>query len=156
MDKLKAKIYLAGNISTEPKTFCWKNDLSSMLINEFEELFDFKIFNPAITEYDKQFLSNTLNQKKKMKQNFFRARRYQLIKQCNLMVVNLILFDPERPMVGTIQELVWAHDLFYIPVIAIVENDQNVYCKHPWINECLSAKVKDVNSCKELIFNYFL
>ena len=72
------------------------------------------------------------------------------------MVVNLVLFDLERPMIGTIQELVWAHDQFYIPIVGIVGDDDNVYCKHPWIDECLSAKVEDIIACKELIYNYFL
>ena len=92
----------------------------------------------------------------KKSQKILRAKDYQLVRMCSAVVVNLGHSNPEKPMVGTIQELVWAHDIFYTPVIAITNGESNIYTTHPWIDECCSAKVETVTEAVNMFKTFFL
>jgi hypothetical protein len=59
-------------------------------------------------------------------------------------------------MIGTVQELTWAADIFYIPVIALTEGAENVYTHHPWIDECVSAWTISVEDAANLVKEFFL
>jgi hypothetical protein len=165
--KKKSYIYLAGNISRDNQTYLWREDFTNQMgreiINEDVVVVDpcANNFNQGIREFGAsgvEFVQEAV----KRSQKILRAKDYQLIKMCNLMVVNLHLVDPEKPMIGTIQELTWAADIFYIPVIGIIgkleeRNDlAKVYVKHPWVDECCSAKVETVEEAVKLVKDFFL
>lgn len=156
----KLNIYLAGNITSDTRTFEWRQQFIE-LFNLDPKNVNFNIINPASTEFDKQLLKGTytedaytsLKAKASYSQNIFRAKDYQLIKKTDIVVVNLDIIDYNRPLIGTIQELVWCKDVFYIPTIGIM--GENVYCKHPWIKECLSAEVNNIEESIKLVFDFF-
>ena len=156
------RIYLAGNITKDIRTFQWREDFTDLIFKKFNKN-KVKIINPASTEFDKKLSSghykttrHSLKQKNIKTQNIFRAKDFQLIKHSNIIVVNLDIIDMERPIVGTIMELAWCRDIFYVPTIGIVGNSKNIYCNHPWINECLSAKVKTTEDAVEFISQYLI
>lgn len=156
------KIYLAGNITKDIRTFQWRKDFTELIYDEFYRD-DIEIINPANTEFDKRLMNGhykttkqSLKQKNIKSQNIFRAKDYQLIKNSDIVVVNLDIIDMERPLVGTIQELAWCKDIFYIPTIGIVGDSKNIYCNHTWINECLSARVKTVEDAIVFISEYLI
>lgn len=159
---MKPTIYLAGNITKDIRTFEWRNKFTELIRAEYTKD-QIALINPAMTEFDKKLragyyktTAQSLKQKNIKTQNIFRAKDFQLIKNSNIVVVNLDIIDMERPIVGTIMELAWCKDIFYVPTIGIVGDESNIYCKHPWINECLSAKVKDEEEAVKFIKEYLI
>ena len=160
MEKEKKRnfIYLAGNISEDIRTYEWREKFTSY----FKEEPKVVIVNPCATEFNQTMKDSSKDGIEftklavKRSQKLLRAKDYQLVKMCNCIVVNLALANPEKPMVGTVQELTWARDIFYIPVIGITEGVTNIYTLHPWIDECCSAKVETLEEAVELVKNFFL
>jgi nucleoside 2-deoxyribosyltransferase len=159
---MKSRIYLAGNITKDVRTYSWREDFTELMYDFFDED-RIRIINPANTEFDKKLATGyykttkqSLKQKNIKTQNIFRAKDYQLIKKSDIVVVNLDIVDLERPLVGTIMELAWCRDIFYMPVIGIIGDGKNIYCNHPWITECLSARVETIESAVEFISDYLI
>ena len=159
-NKKRHHIYLAGNISHDPRTYQWREDFTDQMKDVSKEVV---IINPCSNRYNQTM--NKANHKDgiefakeavKKSQHILRAKDYQLIKICSLIVVNLELFSPEKPMIGTVQELTWAKDIFYVPVIAITGRAEHIYTLHPWIDECCSAKVDTVEDAVEMVKDFFL
>ncbi len=160
MEKAKKRhyIYLAGNISEDTRTFEWRERFIELLANEPRVV----MMNPCENEFDQGMKAveegglNFVKEIAKRSQKILRAKDYQLIKISSIVIANLELYSPERPMVGTIQELTWAHDVFYVPVLAICGKEDNVYNTHPWVDECCSAKVETVEEAAILVKEFFL
>ena len=165
--KKKSYIYLAGNISRDDQTYLWRENFTNMMRQEIRQG-DVKIVDPCANKFNQGMRKHGENglefvkEAVKRSQQLLRAKDYQLIKMCNVMVVNLYLVSPEKPLIGTVQELVWAHDDFYMPVIGIIGKPEErselaeVYCTHPWIDECCKAKVETVEGAVQLVKDFFL
>lgn len=172
-------IYLAGNISEDPKTFEWREEFTSKLINSMEPITLSSVTKPSdrlsTLKYNKLHIVNPCSNKFENKikdstesgleftkiitnasQKILRSRDYKLIKDCDLLVVHLGYNSKEKPMIGTVQELTWAHDVFYIPVIAITGGEDNIYTRHPWIDECCSAKVETIDDAVNFMLDFFI
>ncbi len=160
MEKKKKRhfVYLAGNISNDPRTYEWREKFESAMEDEPKVI----VVNPCANKFNQAMRNATADglafakEAKKRSQKILRAKDYQLVKMCSAIVVNLALSSPEKPLVGTIQELTWARDVFYVPVIAITEGVDNIYTSHPWIDECCSAKVGTVEEAADMIKIFFL
>jgi hypothetical protein len=143
--KKRQYVYLAGNISGDNRTYD-----NVVVINPCANKFNQSMKN--VTEDGLAFVREAV----KRSQKILRAKDYQLVKICSAIVVNLELHDVNRPMIGTVQELAWAHDVFYVPVIAITGKEDNIYTTHMWMDECCSAKVETVEEAAEMIKTFFL
>ena len=157
-DRKRHYIYLAGNISEDQRTYEWREEFTELLSDEPLIIIVnpcANAFNQAMRNGPKDGLKFT-QEAKKRSQKILRAKDYQLIKMCSVVVANLWLDTPKKPMVGTIQELVWCHDIFYIPVIGICNDVKNIYTQHPWIDECCSAKVNTVKEAVQMVKDFFL
>lgn len=156
--KKKHYIYLAGNIIEDIRTYEWREKFTKLM----EDIQNVVIVNPCANKFN-QAMKNVgkdglefTTEAKKRSQKILRAKDYQLIKMCSIIVVNLGIVHSEKPMIGSIQELTWARDIFYIPVIGITNGENNIYTQHPWIDECISAKVETVEEAVEMIKTFFL
>lgn len=161
-NKKKHYVYLAGNISSNIETYNWRQEFSNLVEDEPRIV----VVNPCLNEFDKNVGGTKINQIQLLKrtskhtQKILRAKDYKMISICNIFVVNLSLYNRERPMIGTLQELVWAHDIYYMPILGITGTnyEDNPYINHPWVDECLSAKVgtvaEAVNIIKDLFVEY--
>ena len=160
IDKAKKRhdIYLAGNISEDPRTYAWRKDFIKLLADKPGVV----MLDPCENDFDQDMKTagkgglEFIKEAVKRSQKILRAKDYQLIKISSIVVANLELYSTERPMVGTIQELTWAHDVFYVPVLAICGKEENAYNTHPWIDECCSAKVETIEEAAKLIKTFFL
>lgn len=156
--KKRNYVYLAGNISEDIRTYEWREKFTQLMEDEPRVV----IVNPCANKFNqgmKNVGSNGLEftkEARKRSQKILRAKDYQLVKMCNVIVVHLGLVHPEKPMVGTIQELTWARDVFYTPVIAITGGEETIYTTHPWLDECCSAKVETVEEAVEMVKTFFL
>ncbi len=154
-------IYLAGAISQNPETYEWRENFE--FIMREESLYKKVVvvnpcrnaFNQSMNGFDgdgEEFIKEA----KLRSQQILRAKDRQLIRICNLIVVDIALYEPEKPLIGTLMELTWAHDVFYMPIIAITRGVKNAYTTHPWIDECCSAKVETVEEAADMIKTFFL
>jgi nucleoside 2-deoxyribosyltransferase len=91
----------------------------------------------------------------KASQNILKPKDYQMVKICSVIVMNLAIWTPEKPMVGSIFEFGWADQLM-IPVICIVGDESSPYAQHPWIKYSAAAYVETVEDSVELIAEYFI
>ncbi len=154
-------VYLAGNISQNIDTYLWRENIERLL--KKERLYrKVVVVNPCANEFNQGMKSATktglefIKEAKKRSQHLLRAKDYQLIRMCNLMVVDLVTGSDEKPLIGTLHELCWAKDVFKIPVISITHNEVTPYTTHPWIDECCSAKVETVEEAADMIKTFFL
>jgi len=156
--KKRHYIYLAGNISEDIRTYQWREKFEK----EFEDELHVVVINPCANKFNQGMINSSKDglaftkEAAKRSQKILRAKDYQLVKICSVVVAHLGYFSPKKPMVGTIQELTWARDIFYVPVIGITNNEDNIYTNHPWIDECCSAKVNAVEEAVEIIKTFFL
>lgn len=158
--KKRNYVYLAGNISSDPETYNWRQEFSEQVMDEPRIV----VVNPCLNEFDKHASDNKISQMQLLKrtakqtQKILRAKDYKMIGICNIFVVNLSLYNKERPMIGTLQELVWAHDIYYMPIIGIIGKDgaNNPYVQHMWVSECCSAQVETVKEAVDMIKNLFV
>lgn len=157
-EKKRHYIYLAGNISEDIRTYEWREEFDAL----FKDNPRVVVINPCANKFNQGMISSSKDglsftkEASKRSQKILRAKDYQLVKICSVIVAHLGYFSPEKPMIGTIQELTWAHDLFYVPVISITNNEDNIYTNHPWIDECCSAKVSTVEDAANMIKTFFL
>ena len=160
MDNPKKRhyIYLAGNISEDNRTYEWREDFEKLM----KDVPNVVVVNPCANKFNQGMKNATKSglaftkEAKKRSQKILRAKDYQLVKMCSVIVVNLELVGIEKPLIGTVQELTWASDIFYLPVIAITGGVDNIYTHHQWIDECCSAKVDTVEESVEMIKTFFL
>jgi hypothetical protein len=158
-DKKRHHIYLAGNISEDKRTYEWREKFIKLMENDARII----IVNPCANAFNRDIIKTPVKdgleftkEAIKRSQKLLRAKDYQLIKMCSVVVVNLALVNPIKPPIGTVQELCWAHDIFYLPIIAICGGIENIYTTHPWIDECCSAKVETVEEAVEMVKTFFL
>jgi hypothetical protein len=154
-------LYLAGNISDDPRTYQWREDFARMMKPEIMEG-RLKILDPTQNKFNQKLQHCGKEGKDFIKeaairsQRLLRAKDYNMIKIASLMVVNLGLVSPEKPLIGTVQELTWCSDVFYLPCIGISLGKDNAYTRHPWIRECISAWVISVEDAVDIIREFFL
>lgn len=156
--KKRNYIYLAGQINSNPRTYEWRDRFTELVKDEPSIV----IVNPCANKFNQSMRElkgdgiRFAKEAMKRSQRILRAKDYQMVKMCNVIVVHLCFSTPEKPMVGTIQELTWARDIFNIPVIGITEDEESIYTTHSWIDECISAKVSTVDEAAQMIKTFFL
>jgi hypothetical protein len=156
--KKRNYVYLAGQINSNPRTYEWREEFTELVKNESQIV----VVNPCANRFNQGMRTVKgdgiifAKEAVKRSQKILRSKDYQMIKMSSLMVVHLCYSTPEKPMVGTLQELTWARDIFNIPTIGVTEGEESIYTTHPWILECLSAKVETVEEAADMIKTFFL
>lgn len=158
IDKKNHYIYLAGGISNNPATYEWREKFRELAGEKCPHMI---ILDPTLNNFNQKMRKNKnagvgfVKDAVRKSQKLLRAKDYQLIRISSIMVVNLEIVDENKPLIGTVMELAWARDIFYIPVIAIVGKNPNIYGIHPWIDECCSAKVESVDDAVKILDEFF-
>jgi hypothetical protein len=156
--KKRHYIYLAGNISENNRTYEWREEFTEYMKSEPNAV----IINPCANKFNQGMKNATpdglsfIKEAVKRSQKILRAKDYQLIKISSLVVAHLGFVTANKPLIGTIQELTWAHDIFYTPIIGVTSGEDNAYTRHPWIDECCSAKVETVEEAANMVKDFFL
>ena len=145
-------IYLAGNISNDPRTYEWREEYKQLVEGEL-----FVCMDPCDNQFNQDHKGNVAHVKENPPEylGLLMPKDYHMIKKASIMVVNLELWTPEKPMIGTIFEMGWAIRDFFLPVIAIVGDGTSPYCTHIWMQACISTKVKDVKEAAEVTRYFF-
>ena len=150
---MKKKVYLAGNISSDPATYKWREEATVILEPKFI------ILNPAANKFNrlliKEHKADVEEFKKdaiKKSQGILIVKDYQLVAKSDIILVNQQIITPDKPMIGTLFELAWAWQL-KIPVIAIAAD--NWYCNHPFPRATFAARAETLKDACDLILYFF-
>jgi nucleoside 2-deoxyribosyltransferase len=146
-------IYLAGNISNDPETYGWRERYTQMVFGEY-----FVTMDPCDNQFNQDHRGNIVHLRTDPSEHLgiLMPKDFHMVKKASIMVVNLELWTPEKPMIGTIFELDWARQ-FFLPVIGIVGDGTSPYCNHIWIKSILAfgTRVKDVDEAAEVTRYFF-
>jgi nucleoside 2-deoxyribosyltransferase len=153
-------IYLSGSISSNIETFNWRTEFEQEID---KRKLDIVVINPCRSKFDqtmfKKMKAGQINfneEHKKIPAGVLKRKDRQQVRISSLIVVNLAVHDPNRPMVGTIYELAWADEL-RLPVIAIIGEQQNdIYANHPFILDSVSQTAKSVQEAINIIEDFFI
>ena len=148
------KIYLAGNISSNPETYAWRDVAVKRLQNHYILLnpaangFNRKLINEAKGKPE-EFLVKAITRSK----GILISKDFQLVDASDIILVNLAIVNPDKPMIGTMFEMAWAWYL-HKPIIAIISD--NIYCKHPFPGCAISATTQTIDEACDLILEFFV
>jgi nucleoside 2-deoxyribosyltransferase len=184
-NKKRNHVYLAGSISRDIRTYQWReeferlmgDDPNFVIVNPCKNK-----FNQSLRDYDgdnTEFIKEAVARS----QNVLKPKDRKLIEMCNAIVVNLEIYVNSKQPLATFFEICWAEDLM-IPVIGIMGNArnwtpptyeerieiakeyvrtgsvdhipmENIYVKHSWVNDAVSAWVKTVPDAVSFIKEFF-
>ena len=149
-------VYLVGQITIDPITYEWRRNVEDY----FETNEQIKIINPCNSLFNQKALENEDDENGFSKKSFkergaallaHRDRRY--VKESNVAFVNMNMFSPEKPIIGSFFELAWYFDAPEKMVIGIFDGDytKDFQCQHPFVKSTVQVWVKDTSkSCKLL------
>lgn len=88
--------------------------------------------------------------------NLLVARDLKDVQDCDMLLVNLRGTVGERPSIGTLSELAWAH-LLHKPAVCIVDEEttEDDYYKHPFMHMFVDQWVATVEEGVEAILNFW-
>ena len=150
---MNVKVYLAGNISSNPETYEWREVATQLLTPYYE------VLNPSSNPFNTALLKEFTGDIESFKvaainraQHILLVKDYNLVLSANIILANMALVTPGKPLIGTLFELAWAWQLRK-PVIAIVGD--NWYCKHPFPTSTFAATANSVEDACMLIHEFF-
>lgn len=146
-------IYLAGNISDDPRTYGWREEFKELVAGSF-----FVCMDPCDNQFNQDHRGNIVHIRTNPIKHLglLMPKDYHMVKISSLMIVNLELWTPDKPMVGSIFELDWAWQ-FRLPVIGIIGDGTSPYYNHIWIKSVLAfgTTVEDVKEAAEVTRYFF-
>ena len=149
-------VYLVGQITANPLTHEWRKKAEDY----FEMDKHVTIINPCSSLFNREALSND-NEKNGYPREILKENGVALlphkdrgyIKKSNVAFVNLNMYSPEKPIIGSFFELAWYFDAPEKMVIGIFSGDhtKDFQCQHPFVKSTIHVWVKDtIEACKLL------
>lgn len=161
---MKLKIYLIGQITKNPITYKWREDIR-LIGNGYSQAFkqNFEIIDPCSNYYSKKMLSQTINNDINFAENIIKTKQASVfpavdegyVKYSNACIFNANHYTPTTPFVGSIFELAWYKKESWKPVIGVFDGDpQDDYlCSHPFIWDTVHTWVKKPEDALTLLIN---
>ena len=141
-------VYLIGQITADPITYAWRESVEQY----FKHNKDVEIINPCNCVFNKLALKNADGNangfsKKALKEKgivLLPHRDREYVRRSNVAFVNMNMYTPEKPILGTFFELAWYFDAPEKMVIGIFEGDhtKDFQCNHPFVREAVQAWTK--------------
>jgi len=159
-------IYLMGQISIKaPETHAWRKRLH----DKFHGSPRYNIIDPCNNEFNRSLLREsqksvhddkdhcTIREALKVKGHDIIVPKDRLyVRTCDIGIVNLNLYDPDKPLIGTMFELAWFYDQPHKTVIGFYNGDSEaIYKGHPFISKTVTAWVDDEYQAVDLVRCYF-
>jgi nucleoside 2-deoxyribosyltransferase len=123
----------------------------------------FDIISPCKSEFNKKLMEKNVGNEEKFSKWALRSnsallipkdRRY--VKISDIIIVNMNIYSPERPFIGTIYELAWAYDSPEKMVVGIFDGDprKDFQCNHPFVRETIHTWAKNEIGACNIILEY--
>jgi len=138
-------IYLAGQITPDPKTYEWRKEFSAALT----DVPNLRIIDPTNSEFDREGMGAprdehgyAITMSKDVGLDLLPHKDLDHVDTSTIVIFNLWQFDQARPLLGTIFEMAWALERPRIMTIGILRNWQDtMYGKHPFVRRAIQAWV---------------
>jgi len=144
-------VYLIGQISLkEPETLRWRKYVSKILgTNEKIE-----VYNPFDEWILKQYKDKSDDEIPNLEVIVQRTIRSVL--KSDIGILNLTLYDQDRPLIGTLFEIAYYLTHPEKTLIAFCsDKETNPYVKNMFIQRAVSTWCKNENEACEIVLNYF-
>ena len=158
-------IYLAGNISDDPETYHWRERFEDYMDDINQELIQkgmadgdcFIMMNPCDNAFNAEWKEkiNILRHTPSDHLGLLMPKDKFMINIASLIVINLELWSPEKPMFGSIVEQTWGFHERQMPIIGIIGDDSSPYARHQWSKDMCSTMVKDEKEAAQVIAYFF-
>lgn len=157
------KIYLVGQISSNPDSYQWRLNLQWHL-KEYDERVQSSIslIDPCKNSMNLGLIKEAKHDESKFNDNAFNHLSMSIlapldagyVKESTVCIANLNHFTPERPIIGSYFELAWYYYNFpHKPVIGVLNgNPQEFYhTKHPFVQAAVHVWVTNEKQALDLI-----
>ena len=157
------KIYLVGQISSNPQSYEWRKRLYEYLINMENYAKDYiTLLDPCKNSMNLNLIKQNKNDEKSFtdrandynSMNILAALDAGYVKESTICFANMNHFTPSRPIIGSFFELAfYYHNYPDKPVIGIFEGDptKDYQCNHPFVQAAIDVWVKNENEAMDLI-----
>lgn len=165
---LQEYIYLAGNISNDDETYHWRERFEDYMKDINQDLRQrgvvpyghddvFHCLNPCNNAFNEEFKNNIniLRTDPSEHLGILPTKDYWMVKRATIIVANLALWTPDKPMMGTLFEEGWADWIFRMPNIQIVGDESSPYTQHIFVKKAASARVYDAKEAAQVIAYFF-
>jgi len=150
-------VYLVGQITADPITYGWRDAVDKY----FEHNDNVDIINPCNSLFNQSALRNNDGDHNGYSKTAFKEKGIVLlphkdreyVKRSNVAFVNMNMYTPEKPILGSFFELAWYFDAPEKMVIGIFEGDhtKDFQCMHPFVNETIQTWVDcPLDACRLL------
>lgn len=156
---MKEVIYLAGQISVDKiETYQWRKDVCNYF--EFNDQYD--IINPCANPYNIELLYEYKDKNTNWNKiyanghnNILVSKDKSYVNRASIVIANLIQYDKNKPIIGTLFELAWCNYINNKTVIGIHDNTKSIHYTHPFITNTISTWVTDQIHACNVIDHYF-
>jgi len=149
-------IYLVGQITADPITYEWRKGIEDY----FENNKHITIINPCNSLFNQKALENDDDENGYSKKSFSERgiallphKEREYVRKSYVAFVNMNMYSPEKPIIGSFFELAWYFDAPEKMVIGIFDGDptKDFQCHHPFVKATIQVWVKDaIKACKLL------
>ena len=150
-------IYLIGQITANPATYQWRSEVEDY----FSDKDMVEIINPCNSRFNQEALTNSDTNEDGFSKKSFAEKGIPLlthkdrefVRQSNIAFVNMNMYSPEKPIIGTFYELAWYFCAPEKMVIGIFDGDptKDFQCYHPFVRETVQVWTQTpLEACKLL------
>lgn len=158
MREMTEIIYLCGQISVAAEeSFEWRRNVRQYFANRG----DFDLIDPCMDDFNRELMEKGVEDRAKI----YKVKGIKLIvprdrlyvEKSTIALCNLNLYDPKKPMIGTMYELAWYFDAPEKAVIGIFDGDvtKDIYCNHPFVQRAINIWTKNWKEACETVEYYF-
>ena len=148
-------IYLCGQISAKaPESFEWRRRVREYFSNRK----DFNIIDPCMDDFNKNNIDKKTGDPYKSKGIKLIVPRDRIyVTESTIAIVNLNLYDVDKPMIGTMFELAWYFDASNKAVIGMFNGNhaEDIYCSHPFVDRSVNVWINNEEEACKVIEYYF-
>lgn len=147
------KIYLVGQISSDPRSYDWRLNLHKHLIIQTNEMFNnIFLLDPCRNSMNLGLIKTAKNDEELFTKSAIAQKTLEIlpsldagyVKESTICFANMNHFTPERPIIGSYFELAWYYHLYPDkPVIGIFDGDpmEHYHTKHPFVQAAIHTWV---------------
>ena len=145
-------IYLVGQISKEaPETYTWRENVERYF--SIKNM-DIKIINPCNTNFNRAIFADEKSPYCYEGVDILPSKDFNHVKESDIGIANLNIYDPDKPIVGSCFELAWYYTFPGKTVIGICNQD-NRMIQSPFIKQAVNTWVKTEEEACDYVDFYF-
>jgi len=161
---MKLSMYLLGQISADPQTFKWRENIEEYVEQQTPDLREaIEIINPCRNRFSYSVLDQSNGKEKAFTDIVLKERSTILfpvidrtfVRKSDVGICNLNHYTPTRPFIGTMFELAWYFDSPGKSVIGIFDGDpsKDYNCSHPFVWRTVQTWVKNEYEAMDVVLN---